>query len=155
MPEDTGRNAEKKMKVMVSACDLGENCKYNGGNNYSERLMAFLKEQGINEKDIIPVCPEVLGGLSIPRYPCEICDGKVVNSNGEDVDKEFRLGAQLGLKLAVKENVELVILQSRSPSCGVGLIYDGTFSGSKISGNGVFAQLLIDNGIEVVDVACL
>ncbi len=134
------------MKIMVSACLLGENCKYNGGNNYSEKAAQFLRGH-----EIIPVCPEVLGGLPVPRVPSEIVDGRVVSQEGRSVDKEFRLGAELALKRAVEEGVELVVLQPRSPSCGVKQIYDGTFSGRKVEGQGVFAKLLLENGFSVLD----
>lgn len=94
----------------------------------------------------------MLGGLTTPREPCEIRDGVVVSRDGRNVDKEFRLGAEKALELAKSEKVDLVVLQSRSPSCGVGIVYDGTFSGKKVTGNGVFAQLAIDAGFQVVDV---
>ena len=127
---------------------MGENCKYSGGNNLSEKLVEMLKGH-----EVIPVCPEVLGGLPIPRAPGEIVDGVVRNADGTSVDYEYRHGAQLCLEIALEEGVDCAVLQSRSPSCGVGIIYDGTFSHVKIPGNGVFAQLLIDNGIKVYDVA--
>lgn len=136
------------MKILVSACLLGENCKYSGGNNLSEKLVEMLKGH-----EVIPVCPEVLGGLPIPRAPGEIVDGVVRNADGTSVDYEYRHGAQLCLEIALEEGVDCAVLQARSPSCGVGIIYDGTFSHVKIPGNGVFAQLLIDNGIKVYDVA--
>lgn len=135
------------MKIMVSACLLGENCKYNGKNNYNEKLVEFCRNH-----EVIPVCPEVLGGLPTPRLPAEIVNGEVRNRNGS-VDKEFRSGARAALEKALSEKPDLVILQSRSPSCGVGIIYDGTFCGGRIPGNGVFAQLLIDSGINTEDVA--
>lgn len=135
------------MKIMVSACLLGENCKYNGGNNYSEKVMKYCEGH-----EVIPVCPEVLGGLPIPREPAEIVNGEVRNRY-ESVDSQFRTGAGIALEKALSEKVDLVILQSRSPSCGVGTIYDGSFTGTKIPGNGVFAQLLMDNGIKAVDCA--
>lgn len=135
------------MKIMVSACLLGENCKYNGGNNLSEKVMKF-----IDGHEVIPVCPEVMGGLPTPRVPSEIVDNVVTMADGRNVDKEFRKGAQLGLVLAKENNVDLVILQSRSPSCGVKQIYDGTFTGKKIDGQGVFARLLTDNGFRIMDV---
>ena len=134
------------MKIAVSACLLGENCKYNGGNNYSEKVMKFVEGH-----EVIPICPEVLGGLSTPREPAEIVDGVVKNKDGTSVDKQFRRGAELALDMIIKNRAELVILQSRSPSCGVKQIYDGSFSGKLIEGRGVFAQLLVDNGIEVLD----
>lgn len=135
------------MKIMVSACLLGENCKYNGGNNLSEKVMNYVKGH-----EVIPVCPEVLGGLSTPRLSSEIVNGVVTASDGRSVDMEFRKGAQMGLDLAKENEVDLVILQSRSPSCGVKQIYDGTFSGNKIAGQGIFAQLLIENGYKIIDV---
>lgn len=134
------------MKIAISACLLGENCKYSGGNNYSEKVKNFLEGN-----EVIPVCPEVMGGLSTPRVPAEIVNGVVTNKEGKVVDKEFRLGAKIALKKVLEENAELCILQSRSPSCGVKEIYDGTFSGKKISGQGVFAKLLMDNGVKVID----
>lgn len=136
------------MKIAVSACLLGENCKYNGGNNYHEKLAEFLKGH-----DVIGVCPEVLGGLPTPRKSSEIVDGVVRHKDGTDVDLEFRRGAELALEIVKKNNVELVVLQSRSPSCGVGNIYDGTFSKTLIPGDGVFVKLLKENGIPIMDVA--
>ena len=135
------------MKIMVSGCLLGENCKYNGGNNLSEKVMKFIEGH-----EVIPVCPEVMGGLSTPRVPSEIVNGVVTMADGRNVDEEFRKGAQTGLNLAKENHVDLVILQSRSPSCGVKQIYDGTFSGKKIEGQGVFAKLLTENGFRIVDV---
>ena len=135
------------MKIMVSACLLGENCKYNGGNNYSEKLANFTMGH-----TVIPVCPEVLGGLPIPRSSCEIVDGVVLNKDGKSFDDEYHKGADLALQIAKKENVDLMILQSRSPSCGVNQIYDGTFSGNKIEGHGVFASLAINEGYKVIDI---
>lgn len=136
------------MKIAVSACLLGDNCKYNEGNNYSEKVAEFVKGH-----DVIPVCPEVMGGLSTPREPSEIINGKVMHKDGCSVDAEFRKGAQLSLKKVKDAGAELVILQSRRPSCGVRSIYDGTFSGTIISGQGVFAKLLIENDIKVLDVS--
>ncbi len=136
------------MKIMVSACLLGKNCKYNGGNNYNEKVAVFIKGH-----EVIPVCPEVEGGLPIPRIPCEIVNGIVTDKHGESKDKEFRSGAEKCLQKAIDGNVELVILQSRSPSCGVKQIYDGSFSGNLIEGKGVFAQLLDENGIKTMDLS--
>ena len=136
------------MKIAVSACLLGDNCKYNGGNNYSETVAEFVKGH-----DVIPVCPEVMGGLPTPREPSEIINGKVMHKDGSSVDAEFRKGAELALRKVKDVGAELVILQSRSPSCGVSTIYDGTFSGTIISGQGIFAKLLIENDIKVLDVS--
>ena len=136
------------MIIMVSACLLGHKCKYNGGDNYSERVADFVKGH-----EIIPVCPEVEGGLPIPRIPCEIVNGIVTNKLGESKDKEFRSGAEKCLQKAIDEKVDLAILQSRSPSCGVKQIYDGSFTGKLIEGKGVFAELLAENGIETMDLS--
>ena len=135
------------MKIAVSACLLGENCKYNGGNNYNEKLVEFLKEH-----EVVGVCPEVLGGLPIPRMSSEIVEGVVRHKDGTSVDEEFRRGAKESLRIIKEMGAELVILQSRSPSCGVGIIYDGTFSKTLIPGDGVFVKLLKENGICVMDV---
>ncbi|SEL77601.1 Uncharacterized conserved protein YbbK, DUF523 family [Butyrivibrio sp. ob235] len=134
------------MKIMVSACLLGQDCKYNGGNNYCDKVASFLEGH-----EVIPVCPEVEGGLPVPRIPCEIVDGIVTNKQGESKDKEFRAGAEKCLQKAIAEKVDLVILQSRSPSCGVKQIYDGSFSGRLIEGQGVFAELLNKHGIKTMD----
>ena len=134
------------MKIMVSACLLGENCKYSGGNNRNDRLLDFLQEH-----DVIPVCPEVLGGLPVPRTPAEIVDGTVMNRDGISVNEEFRFGAKKALAIAVREQPELIILQSRSPSCGVREIYDGTFTGRLIPGEGVFASMARKAGFTVLD----
>ena len=136
------------MKIAVSACLLGENCKYNGGNNYSEKVKNYIEGH-----EVIPICPEVLGGFSTPREPAEIDCGIVKNKDGTSVDAQFRKGAELALDIVIKNQVELVILQSRSPSCGVNTIYDGSFTGKIIPGQGVFAELLKKNNIKEIDVA--
>ena len=135
------------MKILVSGCLLGENCKYNGGNNYSEKVAEYIKGH-----EVISVCPECLGGLPTPRIPAEIVDGVVTNREGQVVDEEFRKGAQIALEIARKEQIDVAILQSRSPSCGSKQIYDGTFSGVKIDGQGVFAKLLKEQGFHMIDV---
>lgn len=133
---------------LVSACLAGINCKYDGGNNYNKDVMKLV-ESG----EAILVCPEQLGGLATPRYPSEIKQEngirKVINNHGEDVTQNYERGAQETLELAKKLNIKKAILKARSPSCGYGLIYDGTFSKSKIEGNGITAQLLLDNGFEI------
>ena len=134
------------MKILVSACLLGENCKYNGGNNLNQSVLGFIEGH-----EVIGVCPEQLGGLSTPRLLAEIVDGVVTNKEGVSVDAEFRKGAQAALAAALENKVDLAILQSRSPSCGVKEIYDGSFSGKKIKGQGVFAKLLSAHGIKVLD----
>ena len=135
------------MKILISACLIGENCKYNGGNNLNEKVLNFIKGH-----EVISVCPEVMGGLPIPRTPAEIVNGAVITKDGRNVDQEFKKGAEIALKTAKENQVDLVILQSRSPSCGSKQIYDGSFSGNKIEGQGIFAKLLIQNGFSVLDV---
>ena len=138
------------MKILVSACLLGRKCKYNGGDNYSEKLASFLEGH-----EVIPVCPEVAGGLPVPRLSCEIVDGVVMNTAGESKDREYREGAARCLEVAKEKGADLAVLQSRSPSCGVRQIYDGTFSGKLKEGSGVFAALLRENGFRVMDAADL
>ena len=136
------------MKVLVSACLLGENCKYSGGNNLCPRLLDWLEREG---HEAVPVCPEALGGLPTPRAPAEIVDGVVTARDGGSVDAAFRRGAALALETGRREGVRLAVLQPRSPSCGVRQVYDGTFSGRKVSGRGVFAALLAENGIPALE----
>ena len=135
------------MKIMVSACLLGEKCKYNGGDNRDEELIRLLSGH-----TVIPVCPEVLGGLPAPRVPAEIVNGKVMNREGVCVDDAFRRGAAEALALAKREQPDWIILQSRSPSCGVKQIYDGTFSGTLKRGSGIFAKMATEAGFQVTDV---
>ncbi len=133
-------------KIAVSACLLGENCKYSGGNNKNETVLKFMVG-----KEVIPVCPEVTGGLPIPRVPVELVNGIAINRDGVNVDKEFRLGVERILNKLENEDVELVILQPRSPSCGTKQIYDGTFTRTLIPGQGMFAKALIEKGYKVVE----
>ena len=134
------------MKIMVSACLLGDNVKYNGKNNKNEELIQFL-----DDYNVIKICPEVMGGLSIPRIPSEIKDDKVINKNKDDVTDYFNKGARKTLEIALKENIKVAILKENSPSCGSNYIYDGTFNNKLIKGEGVTAKLLIDNGITVLN----
>ena len=138
------------MKIMVSACLLGQKCKYNGGDNRNEKVLAFCEGQ-----EVIPVCPEVAGGLPVPRLSCEIVNGVVMNTQGESKDREYREGAEKCLQMAREEEIDLAVLQSRSPSCGVNQVYDGTFSGKLTDGSGIFASLLRENGFRTVDVSDL
>ena len=135
------------MKIMVSACLAGENCKYNGGNNRSEKVLQLL-----DGNDVIKVCPEQMGGLPTPRIPSEIRAGVVTAKDGRIVDAQFRAGAKKCLETALREKPDLIILQSRSPSCGVKQRYDGTFTGTLTDGAGVTAQLLMENGFRCIDV---
>ena len=135
------------MKVLVSACLAGDNCKYNSGNNLNQKMINFLKTL-----EMIKVCPEVLGGLLTPRPSAEIVNGQVMSTEGKNITKEFTLGAQKAFEIVQKENPDLIILQSRSPSCGIKQVYDGTFSGKKIPGQGLFAELCIKAGYKVLDI---
>ena len=132
------------MAVLVSACLLGENCKWDGGNNRNERVIAFCAG-----RDVVPVCPEVAGGLPVPRTPSEILDGRVVARDGADVDAAFRRGAQASLALYGGKPIDLAVLKARSPSCGKGCVYDGSFSGTLVPGDGVFAAMLKERGVPV------
>lgn len=131
--------------ILVSACLVGLNCKYDGGNNFNENVLKLVKDG-----KAILICPEQLGGLKTPRNPAEIVKDKVITNNGEDVTYQYNKGAEETLKLAKELNVKKAILKSRSPSCGCGMIYDGTFTHTKILGNGITADLLLRNGIEVI-----
>ena len=132
------------MKILVSACLLGLNCRYCGGGCLDERVAALAKEFCL-----IPVCPEQLGGLPTPREPDEILNGRVVSKSGADNTEYFERGANEVLRLAKTIGCEAAILKERSPSCGSSMIYDGTFTGHKISGAGVTASLLTKNGVKV------
>lgn len=136
--------------ILVSACLLGENCKWDGGNNRNEALLALLKERE-EEVALHPVCPEVDGGLSTPRPASEIrqSDEAVINTAGDDVTAEFLMGADLALRRAKAHGCRLAILKERSPSCGSREIYDGTFSHKRISGKGKTAALLSAADIRV------
>ena len=135
--------------ILVSACLVGINCKYNGGNNYNENITNLVRE-GL----AIPMCAEQLGGLTTPRVPAEIkyIDGKryVIDANGKDVTNEFERGAKEVLEFVKRMNIKKVILKSKSPSCGIGKIYNGNFENKLVSGNGILAEMLIESGIEVI-----
>ncbi|MFT8890168.1 MAG: DUF523 domain-containing protein [Ethanoligenens sp.] len=133
------------MKVLVSACIMGENCKYNGKNNYNSSVSEFL-----TNREVIMLCPEMLAGLGIPRNCAEIVNGKVVDNKGNDVDEGFRNGVALAVERIENEQIDFAILQSRSPTCGVHQIYDGSFSGTLIQGQGLFARELIRKGFKVL-----
>ncbi len=134
------------LKVLVSACLLGENCKYNGGNNYSEAVAKFVKG-----KEVLPICPEMMAGMGCPRTPIEIVDGALMDRDGKNVDAAMRAAVELALEQISHEEIECAILQSRSPTCGVNQVYDGSFSGRLITGSGIFAQALRHAGYRVID----
>lgn len=145
---------------VVSSCLLGNNCKYNGGNNYNEEVVEFC-----HTHEFVLVCPETSGGLKAPRMPAEqqyikASDGnleiRVIDKEGNDLTDNFHKGAVVSLELALKqadelgEEIEGAILKANSPSCGSDHIYDGTFTGTLISGDGIFANLLKKRGIPVM-----
>lgn len=132
------------MKILISACLLGYNCKYNGGNNYNEKIVNCC-----DHFEFIPICPEVFGGLSTPRKPSEQIADKVLTKDNDDFTMNFAKGAKISLATALNNNCKYAILKAKSPSCGYGKIYDGTFSGVIVDGNGVAAELLFKNGIEI------
>jgi len=142
--------------ILVSACLVGINCKYNGANNFNQEVIDLVNKGGA-----VPVCPEQLGGCPTPRNCAEIVggtaidvlsgDSKVLRNNGQDGTSEFIKGARETLKIAKLLGINKAILKSKSPSCGFGKVYNGEFSGQLIDGNGITAQLLVDNGIKVID----
>ena len=133
-------------KILVSGCLLGENCKYNGGNNYNPRVVEFLKG-----KEVISICPEMMAGMGCPRNPIEIVDGVLTDCHGKNVDSLIRKSVMDIMERIRDEEIQCAILQSRSPTCGVNQVYDGTFSGKLIPGSGVFAKSLMDAGYRVID----
>ena len=135
----------EKEKILVSACLLGVNCKYDGENNINEKVLEYIKD-----KEVIPICPEIYGGLKTPRTPSEILKDKVMTKDNIDVTKEYRKGAEETLYLAKLFNVKKALLKAKSPSCGNKEIYDGTFTKNKIKGMGITARLLKENGIEIL-----
>ena len=134
------------MRVLVSACLLGYDCKYNGKNNYNSKVVELLKEH-----EVIPVCPEMMGGLPCPRIPCEKVGERVKDKVGNDCTKQFIKGAEEALNIAKEKQVDIAILQRRSPSCGYSVIYDGTFTGNLIAGSGIFAQMLQNLNIPILE----
>ncbi|MBO5004113.1 MAG: DUF523 domain-containing protein [Clostridia bacterium] len=133
------------MNILISACLMGINCRYNGESEIVKEL-EVLK----NKYNLIPVCPEIYGGLKTPRNPAERVNDKVLTNNGEDVTSNYTKGAEEILKLAKFYDCKYAILKERSPSCGFGRIYDGTFSKTIIDGNGVTADLLEKNGVKII-----
>lgn len=133
------------MNILISACLLGVNCRFDGGNTYLEEF-----EQLKEKYNLIPICPEILGGLSTPRESSEIIGNRVLSKSGKDVTKNFEKGANEALKLAKFYNVRYAILKERSPSCGFKEIYDGSFTGKTHKGDGVTASLFKENGIKIL-----
>lgn len=133
---------------LCSACLAGMACKYSGENNNTDPTIVEMVKKG----EVIPVCPEMLGGLPTPRVPCEIVGEKVLTKDGCDLSAAYNDGAKKSLAIAQSVGVDEAILMSRSPSCGVGMIYDGSFSGHLIPGHGIFTQMLLEAGIPVKDI---
>lgn len=137
-----------KSKILISACLIGENVKYDGGHNALDSgILSKWHDDGI----LVPLCPEVLGGLDVPRPACEVIKGTrtVVGKNGEDVSVAFAKGARESLKIAKEEGVCMAILKARSPSCGKDVIYDGTFTSTKVEDSGITCKLLQESGIPI------
>ncbi|QOX63542.1 DUF523 domain-containing protein [Anoxybacterium hadale] len=136
---------------LISACLAGVNCRYNGGNSDCDWVKKFMKD-----KDCLLVCPEEMGGLETPRSPSEQIGNKVISKDGQDVTREFLIGAEKSLQKAeetakeLEQDIQLAILKAKSPSCGCGKIYDGTFSGVLIDGDGMLTALLKEKGIPVI-----
>jgi uncharacterized protein YbbK (DUF523 family) len=131
-------------KLIISACLLGERCRYDGKCKKDMRTDSLAKRY-----ELIPVCPEVMGGLSVPRAPSEIIGERVINRDGVDVTDNYRLGAERTLAIAKESGAEIALLKERSPSCGKGKIYDGSFSGTLKDGDGITVRLLTKEGIAV------
>ena len=131
-------------KVLVSACLLGTPCRYDGKSKADARVLALAERY-----ELIPVCPEVYGGLPTPRPPAERCGDRVLTEAGADVTAQYRRGAEAALQLARLYGCRAAILKANSPSCGSGTIYDGTFRHRRISGDGLTAALLKANGVQV------
>ena len=128
--------------IAVSRCLIGENCTYAGKNNLCKEIKE-LYDQGL----VLPLCPEVLGGLPIPRTPCEVTGEKVIDQKGIDRTKEYTQGAKIALDKCLEKNIKIAVLKAKSPSCGKNHIYDGTFSHQLVEGDGIFVQMLKEKGI--------
>ena len=137
----TARNLKK---LLISACLLGEPCRYDGKSK-PIRIVERLKDK----YELLPVCPECMGGLTTPREPCEIVGDCVCTAGGTDRTAEYTAGAEAVLALAKANGCTMAVLKARSPSCGLGEIYDGSFTKTLVAGNGITAELLIKNGITV------
>ena len=133
------------MRILVSACLLGVCCRYDGQSKAYPAMLELLKDH-----ELIPVCPEQLGGLPTPRPPAEIRNGRVINNLGQDVTAQYEKGAAEALRLYDLLHCDCALLKARSPSCGAEQVYDGAFSGTLISGQGVAAKLLSQHHITVL-----
>ena len=131
-------------KIIVSACLLGQDCRYDGKNCLNEEILKLL-----DKHTLIPICPEQMGGLPTPRQPGEIVGDKVISKIGDDITEQYNKGANMALRIAKMNNCKYALLKSKSPSCGKGQIYDGSFTGKMTDGDGKTTSLLIENGIKV------
>ena len=147
---------KNKPKILISACLLGENCKYNGGNN-ADAICAGELAKLRQIYELVAVCPECMGGLTTPREPAEICaNGRVITKfSGRDMTAEFVLGAQICAEIASENGCKIAVLKERSPSCGSGEIYDGSFTGRLVSGDGLTAAALKKLGVRIVGESAL
>ena len=134
-----------KQNILVSACLLGECCRYDGKSKPCERVMTLS-----DTYNLIPICPEVMGGLPTPRIPSEICGELVLMKDGRNVTRNYNNGAQKALEIAIENACTVAILKEKSPSCGSGLIHNGLFDGGLVEGDGITTQLLKKNGIRVL-----
>ena len=137
----------ERKRILVSACLLGTPCKYSGGSNRNLKVIEVIEQAGL---EAVPICPEVMGGLPTPRVPAEIREDRVMTKDGRDVTAEFLRGAELALKTAKENGSSTAILKERTPSCGCGRIYDGSFQGNLISGDGITARRLRAAGIRIL-----
>ena len=137
---------KKKIKVLISACLLGDKVKYSGGNNLMPELVRLLEKYNVK---IVKICPECFAGLPIPRVPSEIREDKVFSKDGRDITEEFLSGAEKTYQIAKIKQVDFAILKERSPSCGSSYIYDGSFSGKVIQGQGLTARRLNEENIVI------
>ena len=131
------------MKILISTCLTGVPCRYDGRSKDAKVIEKYP------DIDFICVCPEVMGGLPTPRNCAEGLGNKVIDNQGNDVTKAFIEGANKALKVALDNHCQVALLKAKSPSCGNGLVYDGTFKGKLIAGDGIFASLLKENDISV------
>lgn len=134
------------MKILVSACLLGCNCRYDGKSMPNEKVLSLA-----GKNVLIPVCPEQMGGLTTPRNPSERQEnGTIIMNDGTDVTENYKRGVEMTLKIAELNDIDYAIMKAKSPSCGKGLIYDGTFTGNKIEGNGITSEALLNAGYKVI-----
>ena len=134
-----------KKKILVSACLLGTPCRYDGKSKPNERVIALSEQY-----ELVPICPECIGGLPTPRTPSERVGDRVIMKDGRDVTENYKKGAEIAYNTCRENHIETAILKARSPSCGKGEIYDGSFSGKLCKGYGVTAEHFLNNNIEVL-----